>query len=317
MFPYLFKIGAFELRIYSLMYLIGILITIYFVKKKGQKLGFHPELIENIIIVTFIGAIIGARIYYVVLKWDFYSRYPKEIIAIWHGGLAIHGGIIGGILAAYFYCKKKGVKLLQFGDMLLPFLLLSQGIGRFGNFANGEAHGVPTITPPSIIFRMKNVFPEFWQQVLNSFGLKNTPEEVSKLMDFIKEKGVLTVKFHDKIYQLKEYVPWGISFPPKYNPPAYQDFGTLPVHPTFFYEMILNFIGAFILLLLWKDDKNMGKGVIAGLYLIFYGVIRGVVTFFRADDLMIGYFRAPHLASFTMIVIGLIIVLRGYRNGVE
>ncbi|MGA1846690.1 prolipoprotein diacylglyceryl transferase [Deferribacter abyssi] len=317
MFPYLFKIGTFELRVYSLMYLIGILITIYFVKKKGQKLGFDSELIENIIIVTFIGAIVGARFYYVLLKWDFYSRYPKEIIAVWHGGLAIHGGIIGGILTAYFYCKSKGIKLLQFGDLALPFLLLSQGIGRFGNFANGEAHGVPTITPPSIIFRMKNVFPEFWQQVLSSFGLRNTPEEVSKLMVFIKEKGELTVEFHNKVYQLKEYVPWGISFPPKYNPPAYQDFGTLPVHPTFFYEMILNFIGAFILLLFWKDNKNIGKGIIAGLYLIFYGVIRGFVTFFRADDLMVGYFRAPHLASFVMIIIGSILVFRGYKNGVE
>ncbi|BAI81266.1 prolipoprotein diacylglyceryl transferase [Deferribacter desulfuricans SSM1] len=315
MFPYIFKIGVFELRVYSLMYLIGILMTLYFVKKKGQKLGFSKELIENLIIITFIGAIIGARIYYVVLKWDFYSRYPKEIIAIWHGGLAIHGGIIGGIIAAYLYCKKYGIRIFQYGDMVLPFLLISQGVGRFGNFANGEAHGVPTITPPSIIFKVKNVFPEFWSTVLKTFGLKNNPVEVSKLMDLIKEKGALTVQFQGKIYELKEYVPWGISFSPKYNPPAYQDFGTLPVHPTFFYEMILNFICGYFLVRLWKDDKNIGKGVISGLYLIFYGVIRGFVTCFRADDLMIGFLRAPHLASLIMIVIGSVLVYKGKNKG--
>lgn len=308
MFPYLFKIGNFELRIYSLMYLLAVVIALYFTRKKSRQIGINPNHMENILIFTFLGGILGARIYYVIFKWTYYSHFPSEIIAIWHGGLAIHGGIIGGVIAAYFAGKHYGIKLLSFGDMVMPFLLIGQAVGRFGNFANGEAHGVPTITPPSIIFKMENIFPEFWHKALSTLNLQNTPEGMNKLAAIIDKKKDILINFHGRIYELKEYVPWGISFPDTYNPPAYQEFGRLAVHPTFFYEMILNFIFAFILIYLWKKDTNIGKGFITGFYLIFYGIIRFFVSFFRADDLMIGMFRAPHVASFVMVICGLAII---------
>jgi phosphatidylglycerol:prolipoprotein diacylglycerol transferase len=308
MFPSLFKIGFIELRVYSLMYLIAILLTIYFAKKRAASLSINKDLIENAIIFTFLGAIIGARAYYVILRWDYYSQNPSEIYAIWHGGLAIHGAIITGFLSALAYCKYKKFSFYKFTDITLPFFLLGQGIGRFGNFANGEAHGVPTITPPEIIFRIKNIFPEFWQTVLNTFNLSNDPISISRLGDIINKTGEATVHFQGKDYILKEYVPWGISFSSKYMPPAYLDFGTLPVHPTFFYEMILNFIGAAILIKLWKKDDMIGLGKISALYLIFYGAIRGFVTTFRADDLMIGMFRAPHILSIILILIGIFVI---------
>lgn len=308
MFPYIFKIGSFEIRYYSIMYLLGILLTIYFAKKKAKTLNITPAAVENILLFTFIGGIIGARIYYVVLKWDFYKHYPTEIFAIWHGGLAIHGGIIGGLLTLFSLSKIYKVKLFCLSDTLLPFLILAQGIGRFGNFANGEAHGVPTITPLSIIFSIKNRFPEFWSTVLRTLDLKNDPQSISTIKTMIDTGNSIKITFENRLYELKYYVPWGISFPEKYMSPAYQEFGLLPVHPTFFYEMILNFIGAAILILLWKNDKNIGLGKISGLYLIFYGVIRGFVTYFRADDLMIGLLRAPHIASIVMIITGFAII---------
>lgn len=308
MFPYIFKIGNFEIRYYSLMYLIGILLTLFFTKKKAKKLGLNPEEIENLILFTFIGGILGARIYYVLFRWDFYKNTPFEMFAIWHGGLAIHGGIIGGFITFLLFSKLKKIRALLFGDLILPFLLLAQGIGRFGNFANGEAHGVPTITPPSIIFSLKNKFPEFWSTVLSTLNLKNNPSSISSLKEMVESGKKITILFENKIYELKYYVPWGISFPEKYFPPAYQEFGRLPVHPTFFYEMILNFIAAAFLIYLWKNDNNIGRGKITGLYLIFYGLIRGFVTTFRADDLMIGLLRAPHLASIIMVIIGIIIL---------
>ena len=314
MFPYLFKIGVFELRVYSLMYLISILIAIYFVKKRAASLGFSKDDFENGVIFTFLGAIVGARLYYVFLKWDYYSIHPSDIIAVWKGGLAIHGAIILGFVTALVYCKIKKISFYKYTDISLPFLLLGQGIGRFGNFANGEAHGVPTITPPEIIFRIKNIFPEFWHKVLTTFNLDNNPVSISKLGDMITQKGHLTVQFQGHNYILKEYVPWGISFSDKYMPPAYMDFGTLPVHPTFFYEMILNFIGAYILIKLWKKDENIGKGNISALYLIFYGVIRGFVTTFRADDLMIGMFRAPHIISVILVIIGMSVIVINKRK---
>lgn len=313
MFPYIFKIGNFELRYYSLMYLLGILISIYFVKRRGKSLGLDPQKIENIILFTFLGAILGARMYYVFFKWEFYKNTPLEMFAIWHGGLAIHGGVLGGVITLFFLSKLNKFKMVTLGDLIVPFLLLSQGIGRFGNFANGEAHGVPTITPLSIIFSIKNRFPEFWANVLNILHLDNNPVSISKITSFIDSSPV-NIPFENTIYHLKYYVPWGVSFPPKYLPPAYMEFGTLPVHPTFFYEMILNFIGAFILIYLWRNDQEIGRGRLMGLYLIFYGFIRAFVTFFRADDLMIGFLRAPHLASLVMIIIGLIMVLGGKKD---
>lgn len=313
MFPYIFKIGNFELRYYSLMYLLGILISIYFVKRRGKSLGFDPQKIENIILFTFLGAILGARIYYVLFKWEFYKNTPLEMFAIWHGGLAIHGGVLGGVITLFFLSKLNKFKMFTLGDLIVPFLLLSQGIGRFGNFANGEAHGVPTITPLSIIFSVKNRFPEFWANLLNTLHLDNNPVSISKISSFINSSPV-NIPFENTIYQLKYYVPWGVSFPPKYLSPAYMEFGTLPVHPTFFYEMVLNFMGAFILIYLWRNDQEIGRGRLMGLYLIFYGFIRAFVTFFRADDLMIGFLRAPHLASLIMIIIGSIMVWRGKKD---
>lgn len=308
MMPYLFKIGNFELRIYSLMIIIGLLLTLYITRKKMEKMGYQQEYFENMIIVVFIAALLGARIYYVMFNWEYYKNDPLEIFKVWHGGLAIHGGVILGFVASVIYAHYIKIKVMFFGDLIAPWLLFGQGLGRFGNFANGEAHGVPTIIPPDIIFRLKPIFTDFWATVLNTFNLSNNPESISKLNDIVKNGAEVT--FQGRVYELKEYVPWGISFTNKYMPAAYRDFGTLPVHPTFFYEMILNFTGAFIMFLFWRNDKNISTGLIFGIYLISYGVIRAFVTMFRADDLMLGVLRAPHVASLAFVSIGIFLVIR-------
>lgn len=308
MMPYLFKIGNFELRIYSLMIIIGLLLTLYITRKKMEKMGYQQEYFENMIIVVFIAALLGARIYYVIFNWEYYKNDPLEIFKVWHGGLAIHGGVILGFVASVIYAHYIKIKVMFFGDLIAPWLLFGQGLGRFGNFANGEAHGVPTIIPPDIIFRLKPIFTDFWATVLNTFNLSNNPESISKLNEIVKNGAEVT--FQGKVYELKEYVPWGISFTNKYMPAAYRDFGTLPVHPTFFYEMILNFTGAFIMFLFWRNDKNISTGLIFGIYLISYGLIRAFVTMFRADDLMLGVLRAPHVASLAFVSIGIFLVIR-------
>jgi phosphatidylglycerol:prolipoprotein diacylglycerol transferase len=192
-------------------------------------------------------------------------------------------------------------------------LLLGQGIGRFGNFANGEAHGVPTITPPSIIFQIKPIFTTFWNTVLTTFGIPNNPQTMTDFYNKIASAS-LNIRFQGTDYSLKEYVPWGVSFPDTYMPEAYRQFGSMPVHPTFFYEMILNFIGTAILILIWRKDTSIGKGKIVCLYFLFYGVIRAFVTFFRADDLMLGPIRAPHAASLSLLLIAFLIYIFAYRK---
>lgn len=308
MMPYLFKIGSFELRIYSLMIIIGLLLTLYITSKKMKKMGYEQEYFENMIIVVFIAALLGARIYYVIFNWEYYKNDPLEIFKVWHGGLAIHGGVILGFVASVIYAHYIKIKVMFFGDLIAPWLLFGQGLGRLGNFANGEAHGVPTIVPPEIIFRLKPIFTDFWATVLNTFNINNSPESISKLNEIVKNGAEVT--FQGKVYELKEYVPWGISFTNKYMPAAYRDFGTLPVHPTFFYEMILNFTGAFIMFLFWRNDKNISTGLIFGIYLISYGLIRAFVTMFRADDLMLGVLRAPHVASLAFVSVGIFLVIR-------
>lgn len=311
MMPYLFKIGNFELRIYSLMIIIGLLICIYMAGRKMVKMGYKKEYLENMIIVVFIAALIGARIYYVIFSWEYYKDNPLEIFAVWHGGLAIHGGVIMGFIAALIYSHYLKIKVMLFGDLIAPWLLFGQGLGRLGNFANGEAHGVPTITPPDIIFQFKPVFIDFWNTVLNTFNLNNTPESVSKLNEIVKQGAEVT--FQGKVYELKEYVPWGISFTDKYMPAAYRDFGTLAVHPTFFYEMILNFTAAAIMYYFWRNSRNISTGLIFGIYLVSYGLIRGFVTMFRADDLMLGFIRAPHAASLAFICAGIFLIIRAKK----
>lgn len=311
MMPYLFKIGNFELRIYSLMIIIGLLICIYMAGRKMVKMGYKKEYLENMIIVVFIAALIGARIYYVIFSWEYYKDNPLEIFAVWHGGLAIHGGVIMGFIAALIYSHYLKIKVMLFGDLIAPWLLFGQGLGRLGNFANGEAHGVPTITPPDIIFQFKPVFIDFWNTVLNTFNLSNTPESVSKLNEIVKQGAEVT--FQGKLYELKEYVPWGISFTDKYMPAAYRDFGTLAVHPTFFYEMILNFTAAAIMYYFWRNSRNISTGLIFGIYLVSYGLIRGFVTMFRADDLMLGFIRAPHAASLAFICAGIFLIIRAKK----
>ena len=101
------------------------------------------KMVDVLIYGTF-GGIIGARAYYVIFQWDYYSQNPIEIVQIWNGGLAIYGGIIGGILAAFITCKVEKLNFYNLLDMVGMSLLIGQGIGRWGNYANQEAFGTFT-----------------------------------------------------------------------------------------------------------------------------------------------------------------------------
>lgn len=134
-------LGMIEIRWYSVLilmsFMIGTLIIFYGAKRKQ----IDTRLISDLIFYLIITVIIGARIYYVLFNLDYYLKYPIDIIKIWEGGLAIHGGIIAGIIFLYYYCKKKNIDLLTITDIIAPALILGQAIGRWGNFFNQEAYG--------------------------------------------------------------------------------------------------------------------------------------------------------------------------------
>ena len=154
MHPILFEYGPVQVRFYGLMYVIAILMASYLIRKEIARkgIGLTDDDVTNFVIWTFVSALVVSRLYYVVFNLDYYLAYPVEIPAIWHGGLAIHGGLIGGVFGAWIYLKKKGVGYWHTSDAVAPTLILGQAFGRFGNFMNGDAHGRPTDMPWGVVF---------------------------------------------------------------------------------------------------------------------------------------------------------------------
>ena len=139
--PYLFKIGGFELRIYSLMYILAFLFGMFIALADdvAEKRGVDDrKIIEDFAFTTIVSGLIGARLYYVIFKFADYIGNPLSIFYIWEGGLAIHGGIIGAFIGACYYAKKNKMNLWVLTDMAVGPLLFGQFLGRFGNLANGE-----------------------------------------------------------------------------------------------------------------------------------------------------------------------------------
>lgn len=159
MHPILFEYGPIQIRFYGLMYVVAILVGSYLIKKevRRKKIGLTEDEVMNLVVWTVIGGIVGARLYYVLFNLDYYLSDLKELPAIWHGGLAIHGGIIGGVLAAWRYLGKRNVPFWRMADAAAPAIILGQAFGRFGNFMNGDAHGRPTEMPWGIVFPPQSV----------------------------------------------------------------------------------------------------------------------------------------------------------------
>lgn len=142
--PILISIGNFSIRWYSILILIGIILGYLIAKKEATRFNIDSEFLFNMVFYMIIFGILGARLYYVVFNWNLYAAKPSSIFKFWEGGLAIHGGIIVGLLTMYIYCKKNNYRLEKMTDLVVPSLLLAQSIGRWGNFFNSEAYGGAT-----------------------------------------------------------------------------------------------------------------------------------------------------------------------------
>lgn len=137
----LFGIKGFDIAWYGIIITIGMMLGIAIAQKRAEKNGIEKEFIYDFSLIAIPVSILCARIYYVVFEWDQYRNDVLKIFAIREGGLAIFGGIIGGLIVALIYCKKKKVGILKFFDIAIPSLLIGQIIGRWGNFTNQEAYG--------------------------------------------------------------------------------------------------------------------------------------------------------------------------------
>tara|TARA_Y100000589_G_scaffold331751_1_gene386824 strand:+ start:1124 stop:2002 length:879 start_codon:yes stop_codon:yes gene_type:complete len=156
--PEILNVGLFSIRWYGFLIAFALLIGISISKKFAKSRGIDPQLVSEVLPSLIFFSIIGARIYYVIFEYrqfignnfftlinifNNYFRIPS-ILAIWEGGIAIHGALIGGFLAIIFFCKKKKIPLKTFLDIIMPSVILGQSIGRWGNFFNNEAFGIPT-----------------------------------------------------------------------------------------------------------------------------------------------------------------------------
>ena len=135
------QIGDLKIYWYSIFILLAVLIGGTVAIKEAKKFEIPKEFMINLFFFMIPIAYIGARLYYVVFNWDYYSVNLNEIYQIWKGGLAIHGGLLFGLIWLIIYSKKYGIKTLRLTDIVCVGLILAQSIGRWGNFMNQEAYG--------------------------------------------------------------------------------------------------------------------------------------------------------------------------------
>ncbi len=243
--PVIIRIGPFAVRWYGVMYLIGFtssyLLVRLQIKKKGLKFGL--DFVDSLYSYLILGLLVGVRIGYVVV-YDLpqYLRNPLEILAIWHGGMSFHGGLVGSILAGIYFCKKSRVDFWQVSDLVIVTAPIGLAFGRLGNFINGELYG-----------RVTNV-------------------------------------------------PWAMVFPSG---------GPLPRHPSQLYEFFLEGIVLFTVLWVLKDRISK-SGVVTSLFLLFYGIFRFTLEFFREPDIQLGFILGPftmgQILSAAMMAAGVLIL---------
>lgn len=235
MHPIIAKIGPFTIYSYGMMVAIAFLFGIFIAKREAVRKNIRPDLVYDLGFYLLIGSIIGARIYYILffgLK-DFLAE-PASIFKVWQGGLAIHGGIFGGIITGIIFSNARKISFWALADLIAPSIILGQAIGRIGCFLNGCCFGIAMMKP--------------------LFGME--------------------------------------------------------CHPTQIYELILDFIG---FLLLWNLRKKIKfEGGLFLLYLMTYGVIRMIVSRFRADNVYLWNtaLTLADLASILMFIIAMILFIK-------
>jgi phosphatidylglycerol---prolipoprotein diacylglyceryl transferase len=143
----IFHVGGIRLKWYGFLIASAVLIGVNLSMWLAKKRQIDPELMADLAIWLVLGAIPCARLYYVAFQWQDYSQHLDKIVKIWEGGIAIHGAIIGGTIAAIIFAKIKRVSFWQLADLVVPSVALGQAIGRWGNFFNSEAFGSPTDLP--------------------------------------------------------------------------------------------------------------------------------------------------------------------------
>ncbi|AXI09992.1 prolipoprotein diacylglyceryl transferase [Oceanobacillus zhaokaii] len=168
------EIGPLTIYWYGVIIAAGAALGLWLAMKEADRLRLNKELLIDFIVFAVPIAIIFARIYYVIFEWERYANGPWwGVFAIWEGGIAIHGAVIGGVLTAIVFARVRKISFWQLADIVAPSLILGQAIGRWGNFMNQEAHGGP-ISEDSIA-TFYQVLPDFIMNQMTIDGVTYHP----------------------------------------------------------------------------------------------------------------------------------------------
>ena len=132
---------------YGVIIAVGMALAVALARARERRLGLPRDTALDLALIGIPAAIVGARLYYVLFSWREYAATPIRALYIWEGGMAIYGGIIGGVLAGWLYARRKGLPFLRLADLAAPSIALGQAIGRWGNFVNQEAYGAVATQP--------------------------------------------------------------------------------------------------------------------------------------------------------------------------
>lgn len=171
--PIAFTIGGISIRWYGVLISAAMFIGLLLALREIRKQGENEDLFITLFLYAIPAALIGARLYYVAFSGmlDWYLANPAEILAIRHGGLAIHGGLIGGFLVGYLYTRRHHVNFLRWADIVAPSIILGQAIGRWGNFFNQEAYGRETNLPWAMYIDGAYRHPTFLYESIWNLGV--------------------------------------------------------------------------------------------------------------------------------------------------
>ncbi|MDY4575920.1 MAG: prolipoprotein diacylglyceryl transferase [Intestinibacter sp.] len=166
-----FTLFGIDIMWYGILIATGMVLAVLIALREAKRLGISEDDILNLAMIAIPCGLIGARAYYVIFNWSYYAGDISEILNFRGGGLAIHGGLIGGILAGLIYSKVKNINFFKLADCVVLGIPLAQAIGRWGNFLNQEAHGGPTDLPWGIMVDGIKVHPTFLYESIWDLGV--------------------------------------------------------------------------------------------------------------------------------------------------
>lgn len=153
MYPVLLDLSFYQLRSYGLFVAVAILAAVWFSAREARRRGLDPAVVTDGALLIVGAGLLGARLYYVAFSQPgYYLARPFEILAVWHGGLSVHGALLGGLLAGIGHVRRRGLTFWRFADIVAPGLILGQTVGQVACLLNGDTYGKPTMLPWAITF---------------------------------------------------------------------------------------------------------------------------------------------------------------------